>query len=116
MNEETAPQPVPSEDEAVIALATSLLDAAREGDGAMLLPLVDQGAPVNLSDSTGNSLLMLAAYHGHADLVHELAARGADVDRINDRGQSPLAGAAFKGFTEVAEQLVAAGADPDLGI
>lgn len=105
----------PTTDEAAIALAHSLLDAARTGDSAPLLSLIDQGAPVDLRDGSGNSPLMLAAYHGHAELVRELAARGADVDLLNDRGQSPLAGAAFKGYTAVAEVLLEAGADPDLG-
>src|SRR5699024_338991 len=115
VNEDTQPQPTTDEDEAVIALAHSLLDAARTGDSAALLSLIDQGAPVDLRDGAGNSPLMLAAYHGHAALVRELAARGADVDLANDRGQSPLAGAAFKGFTEVATALLEAGADPRLG-
>ncbi|WP_299305979.1 ankyrin repeat domain-containing protein [uncultured Brachybacterium sp.] len=105
----------PITDEAAIALANSLLDAARNGDSTPLLALIDQGAPVDLRDSSGNSPLMLAAYHGHADLVRELAARGADVNLGNDRGQSPLAGVAFKGFTDVAQVLLEAGADPDLG-
>ena len=104
-----------AEDAALIELANSLLDAARQGDAATLLAYLDQGAPVNLLDSAGNSPLMLAAYHGHAALVTELAARGADVDLLNDRGQSPLAGAAFKGDVEVAKALLAAGADPELG-
>lgn len=104
-----------SDDEAVIALAHSLLDAARHGDSATVLGLIDQGAPVNLRDGAGSSPLMLAAYHGHAALVRELAARGADVDLTNDRGQSPLAGAAFKGHLEVAAALLEAGADPEAG-
>ncbi|MEE1619228.1 ankyrin repeat domain-containing protein [Brachybacterium sp. J153] len=108
------PTPTP-EDEAVLELARTMLDAARQGDAATLLSLVDQGAPVNLRDGAGNSALMLAAYHGHAELVAELAARGADVDLLNDRGQSPLAGAAFKGDAAVARALLAAGADPSLG-
>ena len=106
---------VPNDDAAAIELAHSMLEAARSGDSAPLLALIDQGAPVNLRDSSGNSPLMLAAYHGHAKLVRELAARGADVDLANDRGQSPLAGVAFKGYTEVAEVLLEAGADPDAG-
>ena len=105
----------PATDEAAIALAHSLLDSARNGDHTPLLSLIDQGAPVDLRDGSGNTPLMLAAYHGHAELVDELVARGADVDLANDRGQSPLAGVAFKGFTEVAQVLLDAGADPDLG-
>lgn len=92
-----------------------MLDAARGGRSEELLGLIDQGAPVNLRDGSGNTPLMLAAYHGHAELVVQLAARGADVDLMNDRGQSPLAGAAFKGFTEVARALLEAGADPEAG-
>ena len=106
---------VPNDDAAAIELAHSMLDAARSGDAAPLLALIDQGAPVNLRDSSGNSPLMLAAYHGHAELVRELAARGADVDLANDRGQSPLAGVAFKGYTEVAEVLLEGAGDPDAG-
>jgi ankyrin repeat protein len=71
--------------------------------------------PVNLTDASGNTLLMLAAYHGHPATVTALAGRGADVDRLNDRGQSPLAGAVFKGEQEVVRALLAAGADPDAG-
>lgn len=115
MNEDTQPPSTAAEDEAVISLARTLLDAARSGDAAPLLSLIDQGAPVNLRDGDGNSPLMLAAYHGHADLVRELAARGADVDLTNDRGQSPLAGVAFKGYTDVAQELLAAEADASLG-
>lgn len=99
----------------VVELAQSMLDMARHGDGARLLPLLDHGAPPDMRDSDGNSLLMLAAYHGHAALVGELAARGADVDLLNDRGQSPLAGAVFKGFEDVVDELLGAGADPDRG-
>lgn len=102
-------------DEQVLALARRMLDDAREGRGDALLPLLDQGAPVAMRDSRGNTLLMLAAYHGHADLVRELAARGADVDQLNDREQSPLAGAVFKGYDDVVSALLDAGADPDAG-
>ena len=71
--------------------------------------------PVDLTDASGNTLLMLAAYHGHAATVTRLAARGADADRVNDRGQSPLAGAVFKDEQDVVRALLAAGADPDAG-
>jgi len=102
-------------DPEVIELANAMLDAARQGHGEQLLALIDQGAPANLRDSSGNTPLMLAAYHGHAELVRGLARRGADVDLPNDRGQTPLAGVAFKGFTEVAQVLLDAGADTEAG-
>lgn len=117
LSEPSDPQPTPSDaiDPDVLDLAHRMFDAARAGDAALLLPLLDQGAPANLQDPQGNTLLMLAAYHGHADLVRQLAARGADVDQVNDRGQTPLAGAAFKGTQDVAAALLEAGADPEIG-
>lgn len=101
-------------DEAV-QLAHQLFDMAREGRTEQLGAYLDAGAPADLTDPAGNTLLMLAAYHGHAELVRDLAGRGADVDALNDRGQSPLAGAVFKGEADVVTVLLDAGADPDAG-
>ncbi|MFK5583025.1 ankyrin repeat domain-containing protein [Serinicoccus sp. LYQ131] len=98
-----------------VDLAHMLFDLARGGQGEQLSAYVDAGAPVDLTDPAGNTLLMLAAYHGHAATVGELARRGADVDRLNDRGQSPLAGAVFKGEADVVAVLLEHGADPDAG-
>ncbi|KUG51146.1 hypothetical protein AVL62_12960 [Serinicoccus chungangensis] len=99
----------------VVDLAHALFDLARAGDADRLAAYVDAGAPVDLTDPAGNTLLMLAAYHGHPAAVDELARRGADVDRLNDRGQSPLAGAVFKGEAEVVAVLLRHGAGPDAG-
>jgi ankyrin repeat protein len=102
-------------DPRAIALAQDLLDDAREGRTAHLAVHVDAGVTVDLTDASGNTLVMLAAYHGHADTVAALVERGADVDALNDRGQSPLAGAVFKGEDAVVRVLLDAGADPDVG-
>jgi hypothetical protein len=101
--------------EEAVDLAHALFDLARQGEADRLAAYVDAGAPVDLTDPAGNTLLMLAAYHGHALTVRALAGRGADVDRLNDRGQSPLAGAVFKGEDEVVSVLREHGADPDAG-
>lgn len=98
-----------------VALANWLFDLARGGDAARLAAYVDAGAPVDLTDAEGNTLLMLGAYHDQASVVRELVARGADVNALNGRGQSPLAGAVFKQADEVIGVLLDAGADPDLG-
>ncbi len=92
------------EDE-TLALAHALFDAAREGDSALLGSYLDAGAPANMTNASGDSLLMLAAYHGHAPAVELLLRHGADANAANDRGQTPLAGAAFKGYADVAEAL-----------
>ena len=99
----------------MVDLAHQLLDLAREGHVERLTAYIEAGVPVDLTDSAGNTLLMLGAYHGHAALVRALTERGADVDRLNDRGQSPLAGAVFQGEEDVVAALLAAGADPGPG-
>ena len=91
-----------------------IFDLARQG-ADVLLDLVDAGLPVDLADESGNTLLMLAAYHGQADLTAGLAERGADVNRLNGKNQAPLAGAIFKNEADVIRVLVEHGADLDAG-
>src|SRR5680860_392692 len=102
-------------DERLVELAHRMFDLARAGETDQLSAYVEAGVPVDLTDASGNTLVMLAAYHGHAETVGVLAAHHADVNRVNDRGQSPLAGAVFKGEQAVVDALVEAGADPDQG-
>jgi len=99
----------------MVTLAHACFDLARAGETERLAAYIDHGVPVNLTDATGNTLLMLAANHGHSETVSALLALGADPDRTNDRGQSPLAGAIFTGEDDVVAALLAAGADPDVG-
>lgn len=99
----------------VVALAGKLFEAARAGDEAVLRAYLEAGAPAALANQSGDTLIMLAAYHGHAGAVRLLGEHGADANAVNDRGQTPLAGAVFKGYADVAEELVALGADPDAG-
>jgi ankyrin repeat protein len=113
-----ASQPAASQeqpDEETLALAHTLLDAARNGDIELLRSYLDAGAPATLTNSAGDSLLMLAAYHGHAETVQLILHHGGDANAANDRGQTPLAGAVFKGYSDVARVLLDAGADPDAG-
>ena len=99
----------------VVDFATKIFNLARGGDTAAVAAYVDAGVPVNLANDSGDSLLMLAAYHGHPDTVRALLARGADPGRPNDRGQTPLAGAVFKKEPEIVRALLDAGADPAAG-
>jgi ankyrin repeat protein len=102
-------------DDDVIAFATKLFDLARSGSSEELAAYLDQGVPVDLTNQSGDTLVMLAAYHGHPATVRALVERGADADRANDRGQTPLAGAVFKGEVGVVRALLDAGADPGAG-
>lgn len=99
----------------VVELATKIFDLARQGDTEALAAYVDAGVPANLTNDSGDSLVMLAAYHGHADAVRALLERGGDANRANDRGQTPLAGAVFKGEDAVIRALLDGGADPAAG-
>lgn len=100
----------PALDEDTLRMARQVFQWVRGGDLTSLQPLLDQGLPANLRNESGDSLLMLAAYHGHAEVVRALLRAGADAELANDRGQTPLAAAAFKGYVEVVRALLDGGA------
>jgi ankyrin repeat protein len=92
-----------------------LLDLAREGATQALAAALDAGVPVNLTGGSGDSLLILAAYHDHPQTVRALLERGADPQRVNDRGQTALGAAVFRQSAASVRALLAAGADPAAG-
>lgn len=98
-----------------LAFLQGAFELAREGDVAQLTAYIDAGLPVNLTNGSGDTLLILAAYHRHGELVRALLARGADHSRLNDRGQSALAAAVFRQDADVVTALLEVGADPALG-
>jgi ankyrin repeat protein len=98
-----------------LAFLRSVLDLARDGRTTELADVIERGVPVNLTGSTGDSLLILAAYHDHPATVRMLVERGADPNRINDRGQTALGAAVFRRSLESATALLEHGADPDAG-
>jgi uncharacterized protein len=98
-----------------LAFLQSAFELARNGQTAQLLEYVDAGLPVNLTNSSGDTLLVLAAYHKHGELVRALLERGADHARVNDRGQTALAAAVFRQDEAIVQALLDAGADPELG-
>lgn len=114
---EPQPDPAPPETEQqrLTRLANLLFEAARKGDAELLREATQGGAPPDLCNQSGDSLVMLAAYHGHAEAVQVLLEAGAQVDLMNDRAQTPLGGATFKGYREVVSTLLRFGADPAAG-
>ncbi|MCP2242262.1 ankyrin repeat domain-containing protein [Lentzea aerocolonigenes] len=92
-----------------------MFDLARSGGTAKLAEAVDAGVPVNLTNSAGDTLLILAAYHDHPDTVAALLERGAATGRVNDRGQTALGAAVFRRSERSVRLLLDAGADPALG-
>jgi ankyrin repeat protein len=115
MTHNVSDDPKATLDTEVLDLASRIFDMARSGDVATLAAYIDAGVPVNLTNTNGDTLVMLAAYHGHESTVAALIARGADVDRHNKRGQTPLAGAVFKNDTTIIELLLRVDADPLAG-
>ncbi|KAF3006684.1 hypothetical protein E8E13_008728 [Curvularia kusanoi] len=100
---------------AALDLAAKLFDLAREGNTATLKQYIDAGVPKNLTNSTGDTLLMLTSYHGHAETAKMLLDAGSDPNVLNGRGQSIIAGAVFKGYEEVVKVLFDGGADATNG-
>ena len=98
-----------------LAFLQGVLDLAREGRTDELRDVVQRGVPVNLTGGTGDTLLILAAYHDHPPTVRMLLEHGADVDRVNDRGQTALGAAVFRRSEESVRLLLAHGADPHAG-
>ena len=96
-------------------LAARVFDMARGSDAATLAAYLDAGVPVNLTNTNGDTLVMLASYYGHEAAVAALIERRADVNRFNKRGQTPLAGSVFKNDTAIMQRLLAADADPLAG-
>lgn len=96
---------------AALDLAAKLFDLAREGNTATLKQYMDAGVPKNLTNSSGDTLLMLTSYHGHAETAKMLLDVGSDPNSLNGRGQSIIAGAVFKGYEDVVKVLFEAGAD-----
>jgi ankyrin repeat protein len=98
-----------------LAFLRSVLDLAREGQTDALAAVIDRGVPANLTGGSGDSLLILAAYHDHPATVRMLLEHGADTDRVNDRGQTALGAAVFRRSAEAVTLLLEHGADPDAG-
>ncbi len=98
-----------------LAFLAGLFELARSGGTEDLTRAVRGGVPVNLTNSSGDTLLVLAAYHGHSATVQALLDLGADTERVNDRGQTALGAAVFRQAAETVSMLLAAHADPHGG-
>lgn len=88
--------------------------AARDGNAAAILQLLQNGADVNLADSNGWTPLHFAAQAQSVLAIQTLLSSGAAIDPIDKQGNTPLSIATFNshGKGETIAALRAAGADP----
>lgn len=98
-----------------LAFLREVFDLARAGSTAELATVLDRGVPANLTNSGGDTLLILAAYHDHPETVRMLLEHGAAPDRVNDRGQTALGAAVFRRSRESVTLLLGHGADARAG-
>jgi ankyrin repeat protein len=92
-------------------LGQTLVEAAQDGDGALVRDLLIAGVPAN-SVHQDRCALAAAVLSGDGPAVQELLEAGADPNRQDRFGRSPLHLAAEGGRPEIVTLVVAAGADP----
>ena len=68
------------------AQAGPLHDAAREGNSAEIIRLLDAGADIHERDIHNNTLLHLAAGAGYNEVITSLLAAGAFIEGRNNHG------------------------------
>jgi hypothetical protein len=101
---------------ATVAVVSGLASACNqnpvptEGVAESLSVLVDHGLPPNLSDESGNTMLMSAAQLCPVAVTARLLALGAAVDPVNNQRFTPLQMALVSGKWDVAKVLIDHGA------
>jgi ankyrin repeat protein len=88
-----------------------ILVAARNGDTAKVVELLQRGMDVNTSDRNGDTLTAIAARSGNNELLDFLAKNRANLSKRNKYGDSPIMQATMQGYTEIVKRLLDAGAD-----
>jgi len=92
-------------------LDRALIDAARDGNIALVRRELSRGADVNAKDSDGFTVLHLAVANNHKNIAELLIAKGADVNAKLVDASTALHYATGNGHKEIAELLIANGAD-----
>ncbi|KAF4630605.1 hypothetical protein G7Y89_g7532 [Cudoniella acicularis] len=98
-------------------LEGALRYAARQGDRASLLQLLDAGADVNAVSQEGfpknATALLLSILYDHVKAAQFLIRKGANQNIKDEKGRLPLHLAAEKGFEFVVRDLLKKGGDVD---
>ncbi|MDX1562074.1 MAG: ankyrin repeat domain-containing protein, partial [Gammaproteobacteria bacterium] len=93
--------------------AAELVDAAKRGDAATVVALLDARTDANEPAADGTTALHWAVRHNDIDLATRLIAAGADATAANRYGVTPLYLAALNGSATMIDVLLEAGADPN---
>ena len=94
------------------SLDDQLIEAADDGNTALIEDLLDRGADIEARDDDGWNALMSASYYGQVAVVELLLDRGADIEARSNSGNTALSWASKKGHDEVAAVLRAWAAKP----
>jgi ankyrin repeat protein len=94
--------------------ALNLLQAVDAGHAGKVDTLLAEGAPADVRDAMGRTLLMRALWRGHQHVaVLLLAEWPTEVDGRDDQGWTAVGYAAAVGADDVMEELLARGWSPD---
>jgi len=96
-----------------IAADATIVDAARDGDRALAVALIERQADVNATEPDGTTALHWAAFNRDTDLVERLLRAGANPNAANDYGATPLRVAAVDPDPALLAALLKAGARVD---
>lgn len=92
-------------------IGTPLSSAAKQGNFQIVQLLIDNGAEVNLPDSSLRTPLSRAAARGNNEVVKFLLEKGAEIDSPTLASRMPLLSAARYGRLQTVELLLDKGAD-----
>lgn len=93
---------------------TALMMAAKKGDNAEVIRLLEKGAEPNRANNNGGTPIMYAALSGKVETVRLLLEQGVEVNASAKNGWSALMIAATKGYTDIVQALLSSGAKPNL--
>ena len=89
----------------------ALLQAILENHFVCVETLIHEGADVNTTDGSGNSILIHAARNGNSECVNLIVSSGADVNKTDKYSYTALTHAVKNGHGNCVELLTKAGAD-----
>lgn len=93
-------------------MSKKLVDVVKTNDINLAKQLIAQGADVNQTDSSGNSLLIVSSANGNAAMVKLLIDAGADINAVDSSMKATaLHAAAYLRHPEVMQVLVDHGID-----